>query len=481
MAKAAGNRNPRSCGRRASALLCIPILPDPYAANLTAPTPNAVVGDALRVGVAWTRSQPPSLTVHLDKQVAFPEPRFVPLANPDEQAVYGAFQSHLSSQVEFLYLLDMSSREHLFGVAFESPSANTLSIIDNRLALQLSKVRLLAQPQVQWEPIQVIANPRVASLTGEVISSVLNGGPTLVGTNSVKLIPILPGTLSSEIVEAISSRLPTAALFSLPFGLRAVAFLNQPRIVPKPGDHKLIQIAPETSLHEPAFGEFTGARQVRLIAQNPIDPSAVDPDTTPNPSRDMPGMLRQLANLDPANKSGLQSVIPSEFSGTSVTTQFNTGIPLHRADLSGYGLSTFSEWSVPPDGVRYSKVEFRVLNGRTAYEVIQFSSILYECGANCVRTVILERHNTGRVLRIDSGWVALEPGFFSLPIPFEKGAVKSFQNIRRITIVGPEIPLGHNSVVQPVLFDADADIEGAIGGLVPIYNRPGYIQFDSAF
>ena len=448
----------------------IPTLPDPYAANLNAPNPNTVVEGALRVTLAWTDSQRPALSVNLDKQVTFPEPRFDLLDDTDERAVYDAFQTHLASEVEFLYLLDMSSREHLFGVAFESPSDNTLEIIDNRLSLQLNKIRLLMQPQVLWEPVEIVPIQDVMGLVQEVAHSELNGGPTLVGANSVKLVPILPGSLSEEILGAIGLNRPSAALFSLPFGLRAVALLDQERIIP----NKFTLVAPDTSLHEPVFDQFTGARQLRLVARNAIDPRVLDPDGAPDPARVMPGMMRQLANLDPGNQSGLQSVMPNELR-ESIGTQFSEGVPLHQADLSGYGLTTFSEWSQNAEPPAFTKVEFRVLNGRTAYEVIQFRSVLFECGARCVRTVILERHNSGRVLRIDTGWVALEPGLFLVPMPFEKGAVKAFNNIRRIRTIGEVIPVDATSV-QPVIFDADADIDGAIGGSVPIYDRPGYIQ-----
>jgi hypothetical protein len=73
--------------------------------------------------------------------------------------------------------------------------------------------------------------------------------------------------------------------------------------------------------------------------------------------------MRQLPNLVPTG-SGLKSVVPSELAS------FGFGIPLHHADLSGYGLSTFSEWLQPESaGASITKVEFHVLNGRTAYEV----------------------------------------------------------------------------------------------------------------
>jgi len=173
------------------------------------------------------------------------------------------------------------------------------------------------------------------------------------------------------------------------------------------------------------------------------------------------------------NQSNLTSVTPDD---VAPFVNGFPGIPVNLADLSGYGLSTFSEWAKSTDGAGFVKAEFRVMNGRTSYEVLQFRSMLYECGSRLVRTVILERHNSGRVYRWDSGWNSIEPGRFLLPLKFEKCVVVSFQNIRRIRITGaPSIPISAQVVMEPVIFDADVELEGH-GALVPIYDRPGYVE-----
>ena len=449
----------------------LPTLPDPYAANLGPPSVNDVVSHALRVVMEWTGGQTPAMVANLDQSVPFPEPRPLGLDDVDEHAVYNSFRDHLQSQQEFLRMLDLSSCQHLFGVAFESPSDHKPDIVDNRLSVQLNRVRLLLQPQVQWEPVRIEPILNVPTLVEEIAHSKSNGGPDLIGANSTKVVPVLAAALSDEILEAIHSLSPAAALFSLPFGLRAMASLNL--VIGKGGPLEDFQPATDTFLNEPAFADFTSARQIRLIARGKF--VGFPPD------RAMPGITRQLQNLD-GNASGLTSIMPSEHNTSlgdlraSFNDRFKSTIPLHDAGLSGYGLSTFSEWSqddaIGPD---FTKVEFRVLNGRTAYEVIQFRSILYECGARVIRTVVLERHNSGRIFRIDTGWIALEPGQFARPKQFEKGAVISFQNIRRIRITGAApFPVG-DAVVEPVIFDADAEIEGT-AALVPIYDRPGYVQ-----
>jgi hypothetical protein len=454
--------------------LALPTLPDPYASNLVPPDGHDVVDGALRVRLPWTDGQAPALEAHLDAAVRFPEPRFDLLDDEDERAVYQAFQDHLEAQPEFLRLLDVSSNAHLFGVALESPSDHQPALVDNRLSLQMNRMRLLMQPQVQWEPVQVEPMPdAIPPVAGSVAHSLLNGGPTLVGANSVKLVPALPASLSADIVDAIADNQAAAALFSLPFGLRAMVNLD---FVKPNGGADVFTSAADTVINQPSFGDLSAARQLRLSARS-RNPAGDDP------SRVMPGIMRQLANLGEPPKltsvlSELRDPLNEAFGGVVPPRHqpASQAVPLHQADLSGYGLSTFSEWHRDTEGAGFTKVEFRVLNGRTAYEVIQFRSILFECGARVVRTVILERHNTGRVVRIDTGWVAIDAGLFLRPAAFQKGVVKSFQNIRRIRIVGEVFKVGAAFSVQPVIFDADADIEGAHGGRVAVHDRPGYVQ-----
>ena len=446
----------------------LPTLPDPYAANLGLPDHQLVSQQALRIVLEWTDGMAASLGAHLDRPVRFSEPRFAPDPDPDETALYNAFRDLLGAQQEYLYLLDMSSRSHLFGVAIESPSDRLPELLNNRLAFETSRIRLLMQPQVQWEPVQ--ADPNAQDLekkfTSQILSSTMNGGPTLVGANNVTLVPTLPEPVTEAILTAIQMDKRAAALFSLPFGLRAMARLSPPDPVFVPG----VPPGAVTELHAPGFGDFSSARQIRITAQNTFPPPHIDP------SRYIPGMLRQLKNFNPAaNQWKLSSVTPDALI-LGIQGQFSEKIPLHHADLSGYGLSSFSEWFTAIDGAGFSKVEFQVLNGRTAHEVLQYRSILCECGARVVRTVILERHNSGRVHRFDTGWLAVDAGTFTLPFgSLEKGACLSFQNIRRIRITGEPILVDPTTAFEPVIFDADAQIDGR-PDLVPIYDRPGYVQ-----
>ena len=96
----------------------------------------------------WEFTANPTIVTHLDKQVRFPGPPSFVASVPEDVALYRAFQEHLQSQRDFLFRLDVSSREHLFGVAMELPSDNPAELLDNRLAFQMRHLRLLMQPQV---------------------------------------------------------------------------------------------------------------------------------------------------------------------------------------------------------------------------------------------------------------------------------------------------------------------------------------------
>jgi hypothetical protein len=452
------------------ACFALPTLPDPYAANTTLVDRGDTFQESLRVELRWIGSQRPQVLVHLDGDVRFARSLTPPADSDEEREVSSLFRGYLDAATEALYLLDISSREHLFGVAFETPDEARPAIEDNRLAMPLHRVRLFLQPQVQWEPVWIQPNPAVPALKEGLVRSLSNGGPTFVAARGDMLVATLPAPLSNQILEAIRSQKRAAALFSLPFGLRAVARLS-------PNDSAPNQIAPsivDTSLHEPDFGTLRSAQQIRLSARNTRLTLGEDP------ARRMPGKLRQLKNLNPDNPSGLDSVLPSDLR-EALNVSFTETIPLHRADLSGYGLTAFSEWCLQQDA-GITKVHFEVMNGRTSYEVIEFRSALYECGARVVRTITIERRNSASVVLADSGWVPLEDGLFEKPVPFEKGAITAFRNIRRIRITGPSFDIGPGAAVQPVVFDADAEIQGLEGGgfanTVPILDRPGYVQVE---
>ncbi len=392
-------------------------LPDPYATNAGIPLQDPWIDDSIQVVLDWAFSAPPAVTVHLTRPLGIERPQPPAVPDAEEERVYDRFREFLNAGRDRLFLLNLSTREHLFGVALDLQDDLDQSLSENRFALPLHRVRLFLQPQVHWERVWV--EERVDGLNEGLADSALNGGPTLVGANSHVVVPTLPARLSRSLIDAVRARQPAAALFSLPFGLRAMVRLSpEEEVLPERAQ------AVDTRLNEPDFGAVRSARQLRLTARSLL-PAGVGED----PARTMPGIVRQLNNLSSGG-----SVLPGVRDGFH--TEFRDKVPLHHADLSGYGLSTHSEWRRDAEsGV--TKVEFHVLNGRTAYEVIHFRSVLYECGAPVVRTITIERHNSAAMILFDTGWVAAADGLFDKPQQrFETGAVVAFRNIRRIRITG---------------------------------------------
>jgi len=468
-------------------MLAQPSLPDPYIANWNLPDEVFVAESGLSISLRWLHSQTPVVNSRLERVVRFPESRG---ALPDEPPELSSrFHGLLDAETESLYLLDLSTKDHHFGVALPSFANERVDLQGNKLALALRNVRLLMQPQVQWEPVEVAINDDAGARFSETVKSTSNGGRTLAGATAVRLVPLLPGLVCREIAVASREGSRCAALFSLPFGLRALAFIDPVQQLPDGP-------AVSASLHQPRFTDLASARQLRLTATGALN---LDPRRDPA-ARAMTGGMVQLSNLDPG-KNQLGSVLSGGINSKGekikgveeFLNEFQEYLPLHQADLSGYGLSTFSDWRRDaPTGV--IKVRFDVMSGRTCYEVIQVKTILAFPMCYVVRTVIMERRNSGKVLRFDTGWKPVNDGEFRVvfqddpfdPLKnfeFEKGVVKVFRNIRRIRVEAkPALNLSDNSSWQPVIFDADAELEnvvaGGSGGLVPIFDHPGYIQFE---
>ena len=362
-------------------------------------------------------------------------------------------------------------------VALESLSDQQLTIdAANRLNVELRNVRLLMQPQVHWEPVQVIDKD---GQPGAVLRSQTQGGHSLVGALTVTLVPVLPSAVGRAIIDVANGQRPAAALFSLPFGLRAFVHMDASRRLP------LARPPVSLRLHEPQFDAgMTGAQQLRLRARGRTLPRGSLALGAQDPSRNMPGALHQTTNLD-VGGGPPASVLPAEI---AEMLNFDTFVPLHGADLSGYGLSCFSRWrrDAPAPAVAtfgVTKVQLDVLSGRTSYEVIEVRSVLAPCQCQVVRTIVFERRNSGRVQRMDSGWQAIDDGLFAPFVAFETGVLRALRNIRRIRILPePELTLNDAAAShwQPVIFDADAEIDdvvlGGKGGRVPALDHRGYIQ-----
>ncbi len=516
--------------------LFVPFLPDPYAANFamsrathdTDPTHFTRVADispasALFALTLWSEPDQPRLLLHLIGLPRGLPTSTAPAAPPSHDLVKqdrarlkdlrDLFDRTAGGGQEQVKLLDLSTYADHFGVGFGVPARALLdpthaSAGGNAAILQFKGVdwvsagrnmRVFTTPQIQWEPV-ITADPNPGGFPSPMASAG-DGGPTLIGANSVTLAPVAPRPLLTQIVEEFNrepgSR-PAAALFTLPFGMVAAARLEKPATAADKGAR--------LSFNRPATpdGAFKGGLQVAM--------QAVTPNVGPGyESASFEGAVVQTRNgIDPntlavLGKSVL-SGLPGSAPGTAVEDIFNnemepgssaSRVPVTRIDISGYGASTFSDWYNPKAKVaETSQVRFDVMVGRTAYEVVQVKSILYPWAVPVIRTVTIERRREGLVFRKDSGWVAIAEGRYSYPSPVaipsgwgnqvttHPGVVTAACEVRRIRETGRayrKTIAGKKVVLSEVRFDADFEIDGVVtgrnsDGRVPSIDQVGFIQ-----
>ncbi|MGA8383361.1 MAG: hypothetical protein WB710_19735 [Stellaceae bacterium] len=486
----------------------LPTLPDPYAANFLplrrAVDPPAAAGSSQIIAtVLWS----PTTAVRLgfsDASITAQNLRIAQLAaspTPPPAGQTGEqdqtrrieltrlFQDSLGSANPSLFLLDVSGNADQFGVGMAVPQpagaapSQTLSINGLDLVAPCLDLRVLTAPAVQWEPVVTIQNPNVLPFPFPSPAGFLDdGGPTLIGAADVTLVPVAPGPLLDQVVSAYDGGAAGAAMFTLPFGMVAVATLPQrPRLTPplfrRPG---LAEV-------RPAFApqNMTGGRQVSLtVAASFLQSGGGTPG--------LPGAAAQLRNLVDQNGNPATDQGGNQLSvlGPAVDQPFNLDfapgsktapVPVTRIDLSGYGASSFSAWADPaanPPAV--VQVRFNLMVGRASHEVVQIKSILYPWGAIVVRTITIDRQDGSEIYRYDSGWVAATPGTFDIAgITVHPGAVLGAYNIREIRDTTQTYQNGPVELTA-VYFDADIQIagvvSGAINGLVPSTGQLGFVQ-----
>lgn len=503
----------------------LPAAPDPYAANFypigqqtfgvagyTSYEPSAAASNlpAIDATVIWPSPGSPALSFvlgslqGLHEQVSILQPTPDPETSSQdpvalqnqryEAALRGMFDEAIGASPESLFLLDVSSNADQLGVGLGTPDparttgggGTALAISGLDLVTPGVNLRTFTTPQIQWEPVINIPNP-----DGPFPSPVAfwdDGGPTLMGSPTVDLVPIAPIPVINKILNSYQQGNPAAVLFTLPFGMKAVATLPKPsRIGPLPVPR------PGLAMLQPEFTDqnLTGGRQVSMTAARPLFEILGSPAASPS----LPGATVQLRNLidpnlNPLDVSILGNPVDPIFNGTFAPPGSDPdgggkfpAVPVTRMDLSGYGASMFSDWVDPsanPPAVVQAR--FDVMAGRTAYEVVKVKSILYPWGAVVVRTVTIQRSDNAEVLRWDSGWVAATPGTFDLPngITVHPGAVRGMYNIRNIRDTS-QVYKGSGGVeMTAVYFDADAQIDdvttGGQGGFVPTAGQFGFVQ-----
>ena len=454
---------------------------------------------------------------------------------PDYQAIwdkqFSVFQNDAFS------LLDVSSNANQMGVSFGVFGNRRMLMVRTHEAMAVDTratsnafpleakgldvvakgqfVRAFTTPMISWEPVINLTAPEKPGDPPVPLNYYPDdGGPTRIMNNSVQLVPIAPIPVCDFLVDAYENEPDniTAAYFTLPFGLRSLAFLD--KTIPAPTEKPSIQF------NSPSFdNDLKGGIQLLLKAGSGFNTDE---------GNMFRGYTLQMNNV--LNASGQKT--DASTLGEDVSIIFNgeffdkqPGVPLTRIDLSGYGASTFSDWiNKDAQFAETSQAQFDILIGRTAHEVIQVKSILYPWGIRVVRTITLFRVGSGYVYRFDSGWKAESDGKFdfhfkyidkddgkekvAVPYKIHPGTVKGLYNVQNIrTATGDVLPfMGSMDIsgfyeidtvtkkisnhpvnpapvpvnLQPVYFDADVELEdvvqGQVGGRVPSKKILGFVQ-----
>jgi hypothetical protein len=515
----------------------LPTLPDPYAANVQIPVDRGLpepIGK-FTAAVLWADPLAPELELDLSEDISIDvllRPAMFRERDVDASAIvtrvrlgseHRAIAAEDARRLELLRqlfdgarvaadpelrLLDVSTNADQFGVLVRrveqhepdpAPAPRSLAIDGVSLATPMRNAQAITAPAVQWEPVWTIQNPDLGHFPSP-LGWRNDGSPLSIGINTVRLVPIAPHPVVTGLVDDFrhgDDSTEAGASFTLPFGMVAVAAplrRSRERFVP----------GASISLVAPRFTELdlTGGLQMALEAIGPLRSG-----DSPTPS--LTGAAFQLRNgIDPAtgiplnisvlgdsgppmSEEQVPNAVESIFNHEFGPDGSNPRVPVTRIDFSGYGASTFSRWRNPKaEFAETSKVEFNVLVGRTAYEVVQVRSVLYPWGIRVVRTITIERSGSGAPFRRDSGWVAVTDGLYDFPahsgvpkIETHPGVVKAAVNVRRIrdtTHVYRRVYGCGEVRLAAVRFDADIRIagvvRGATGGVVTSVDQLGFVQ-----
>lgn len=480
-------------------------------------------------------------------------------STPDYGAIWD--QAIAGLPVDQFALLDVSTNADLLGISFGTFGNERMAMLKTMLPagtgfpLQVKgmevvsrgmNVRAFTVPQISWEPVINLTPPPDPSLPPNPVDpspASINdpplgpnyypddGGPTRLINNSADQVALAPIPLTEFLVDNFATKKNFAALsiFTLPFGLRALALL-QARYSSGGGSRRGANL--HFNARKWASG-VTGARQLQTDGGEAFRKGESDM---------FMGSTLQVNNILDLNgaKTGTSTL------GESVTDIFNNefmlqpfqilrqrGVPLSRMDLSGYGASIFSNWLNPKAAIaETSQAKFDVFVGRCAHEIIQVKSILYPYAIKVVRTVTLLRANSAYCYRFDTGWRAESDGRFdftyyvydlvggtlvpkpgTITYPIHPGVCRGLYNVKEIRETDAILPFtgtmtfppGQKIVdgdgreipndgrifpydLQPVYFDADVEIENPVSGfatkvidgterkLVPSKRILGFVQ-----
>lgn len=378
------------------------------------------------------------------------------------------------NEIRGLRLLDVSTEKDLLGVElFSGFRSFSQFFVVNGLDVwtPAALLRVFALPQVQWEPVRTLDRDQDILLGHfpSPLASVTDGGATALAVNSLRLVPAIPDLAVDAVLEEFANGKQAALVTTLPFGLKAFVEL---RAVDDVRQRDSIQ------RNEPEFKkpDLRGGAQLAFIAES--GPSGR------RQSSHFDGFATQTLNgvsladgsplgisvlgsvVDPADS--VQEMFNNEFSQTGAKPK----VPVTRLDVSGYGGSCFSDWvNLDATFASAARVQFQVMVGRTALEVVKFATVLYPWGVRLTRTVTIERKGGGGVIRRDSGWQPASEGLFQFPgtsYQVHPGLLRGLFSIRNLRSTGMA-PVrfsgigGRDVVLAPKFFDARVRIDGLEG------------------
>lgn len=422
--------------------------------------------------------------------------------NARTRQLIDGYMSEVLGRAPNLLLLDVSTNQDLLGVALGGrgstevqqgtsvppPSPGGFPV--SRLAVnsRVADMRVVTLPQVQWEPVRTLDPDQDIITLGwfpTPLASATDGGATQLGARSQRLMPSIPEDALQGTYDAYSDGTPVAFRTTLPFGLVAAVQLQPHAVASRQPD--LYELTRPKFPDQDAVG---GLHVTAIAERGRPDLGGVSPM--------FGGRLRQLLNgvdLPTGAPLGLSVLGSTADPVGSVETVFNNDmasrprVPVKRFDLSGYGGSNFSEWNNPFAAfAEAAKVQFRLVIGRTALEVIKVNSVLHPWGIRVTRSVTIERRPGGGVIRRDSGWQAFTPGLFDYryfdtstnaivvaPYTFDAGVFKGLFNARSIR-PAPGSPFSNSGATMvPYYFDAELALDG-LAGRTPAIGVLGYLQ-----
>ncbi|HVE87030.1 MAG TPA: hypothetical protein VND93_29440 [Myxococcales bacterium] len=482
----------------------LPTLPDPYVANhgLGLRGDAAVPGEPSLIAalISWTAPEAPAVSFSgalggpLGTRASQTEDPVRPVQQQPEQVRVPTqtAQGALLASVQIdpaaghgpgvfssvggrgLRLLDVSTNKDLLGVELVgSRMGPGFSLQGLDVLTPATGLRVIALPQVQWEPVRTLDRDQDIPHLGlfpSPLASVTDGGATQLAVQSARLVPVIPDLAVDAALDELARGAPAGLFTTLPFGIQAVLQL---RSSPDGGRN-----ADAVARNQPSFPKpgLQGGAQLAFIAES--GPSGRDRSST------FDGYARQLHNGvslatgAPLDISVLGSVVdPADSVQEMFNNQFDAGgarpgVPVTRLDISGYGGSCFSDWLDRNAAyAEAAKVQFQVMVGRTALEVVKFATVLHPWGIRLTRSVTIERRGGGGVIRRDSGWQASSPGLFQVPgtsYTVHPGLLRGLFDVRNIRSTGlaPISFIGQGGkkvTLAPKFFDARARIDGLEG------------------